>query len=174
MDIRYAVDGVDRKRRSALVLGLAGISAVMVSQGRAAIAQQTGGAGRQDARQAVEAFITKYLDAYNKKDAAGVAALYAEGGLLVPPGPITTGKQNIEKAWQAVFDTGRTGLRYDIQEVQAEGNFVWSVGQFTVMAPDESGKLQERQGNFANIYQWEGDGLKFRVHAFSFLPLRPR
>ena len=40
---------------------------------------------------------------------------------------------------------------------------VWSVGQFTVMAPDESGVLQERQGNFANIYQWEGDGLKFRV-----------
>ena len=122
----------------------------------------------------VEAFITKYLDAYNKNDAAGVAALYTEGGLLVPPGPITTGKQNIEKAWQAVFDAGRTGLRYDIQQVQAEGNIVWSVGHFTVMAPDESGVLQERQGNFANIYQWEGDGLKFRVHAFNFLPPRPR
>ena len=123
--------------------------------------------------QAVKAFITKYLDAYNRKDAAGVAALYAEDGLLVPPGPITTGKQNIEKAWRAVFDAGRTGLRYDIHQVQAEGNIVWSVGQFTVMAPDESGVLQERQGNFANVYQWEGDVLKFRVHAFSFLPLDP-
>ena len=87
---------------------------------------------------------------------------------------MTTGKQNIEKAWRAVFDTGRTGLRYDIKQVQAEGNIVWSVGQFTVMAPDETGMLQERQGNFANIYQWDGDGLKFRVHAFNFLPPRPR
>ena len=173
MDTRHA-DGVDWERRSALVLGLASMSAAVVGQGREAIAQQTNAAGRQDVGQAVEAFIRKYLDAYNKKDAAGVAALYTEGGLLVPPGPITTGKQNIEKAWQAVFDTGRTGLRYDIQQVQAEGNIVWSVGQFTVMAPDESGVLQERQGNFANIYQWEGDGLKFRVHAFNFLPPRPR
>ena len=167
-------DGVDRERRAALLLGLAGMSAAVAGQGREAVAQQTSAAGRQDVRQAVEAFITKYLDAYNKKDAAGVAALYMEDGFLVPPGPITTGKQNIEKAWRAVFDAGRTGLRYDIQQVQAEGNIVWSVGQFTVMAPDESGVLQERQGNFANIYQWEGDGLKFRVHAFSFLPPRPR
>ena len=173
MDTRHA-DGVDWERRSALVLGLASMSAAVVGQGREAIAQQTNAAGRQDVGQAVEAFIRKYLDAYNKKDAAGVAALYTEGGLLVPPGPITTGKQNIEKAWQAVFDTGRTGLRYDIQQVQAEGNIVWSVGQFTVMAPDESGVLQERQGNFANIYQWEGDVLKFRVHAFNFLPPSPR
>jgi ketosteroid isomerase-like protein len=52
----------------------------------------------------------------------------------VPPGPIAVGKQNIEKAWRTVFDAGYTGLRFDIKQVQAEGNIVWSVGQFTVMA----------------------------------------
>ena len=85
MDTRHA-DGVDWERRSALVLGLASMSAAVVGQGREAMAQQTNAADRQDVGQAVEAFITKYLDAYNKKDAAGVAALYTEGGLLVPPG----------------------------------------------------------------------------------------
>ena len=110
MDTRHEAAGVDRERRAALLLGLAGMSAVVVGQGREAFAQQTSAAGRQDVRQAVEAFVTKYLDAYNKKDAAGVAALYTEDGFLVPPGPITTGKQNIEKAWRAVFDAGRTGL----------------------------------------------------------------
>ena len=172
--MRYKVDGVDRKRRMTLLLSLVGMVMAVAGLSREALTQQTSATGRQDARQAVEAFITKYLDAYNKKDAAGVAALYAEDGFLIPPGPMTTGKQNIEKAWRAVFDTGRTGLRYDIKQVQAEGNIVWSVGRFTVMAPDESGVLQERQGNFANIYQWEGDGLKFRVHAFNFLPPQPR
>jgi uncharacterized protein (TIGR02246 family) len=180
MDKRLETDGVDQQRRAAFLVGLAGLSAAVAGQGKA-LAQQatpttqpTSGAGRPDARQAVEAFVTRYLDTYNKKDAAGVAALYTEDGLLVPPGPITTGRQNIEKAWRAVFDAGRTGLHYDIRQVQAEGNIVWSVGQFTVMAPDESGVLHERQGNFANIYQWEGDGLKFRVHAFNFLPPRPQ
>jgi uncharacterized protein (TIGR02246 family) len=174
MDTHHEADGVDQERRAALLLGLAGMSVAVAGGSRGASAQQTSAVGRPDVRQAVEAFVTKYLDTYNRKDAAGVAALYTEDGLLVPPGPITAGRQNIEKAWRAVFDAGRTGLRYDIQQVQAEGNIVWSVGRFTVMAPDESGVLQERQGNFANIYQWEGDGLKFRVHAFNFLPPRPR
>jgi uncharacterized protein (TIGR02246 family) len=186
MSIRdKAATDVDWERRGAFQLAfagtLAGISAAVAGGSRgalaqqAATAQQTRASDRPNVHQAVEAFVTKYLEAYNKKDAAGVASLYTDDGILVPPGPMATGKQNIEKAWRAVFDTGRTGLRYDIQQVQAEGNIVWSVGQFTVMAPDESGVLQKRQGNFANIYQWEDDGLKFRVHAFSFLPApRPR
>lgn len=127
-------------------------------------------AGRSNVQQAVEAFVTKYLDTYNKKDASGVAALYTDDGVLVSPGPIATGRQSIEKAWRAAFDAGRTGLKYKIQQTQADGNLVWSVGQFTVMAPDEKGTLQERQGNFANVYQWEGNELKFRVHAFNFSP----
>ena len=56
MDTRHE-DGVDWERRSALVLGLASMSAAVVGQGREAIAQQTNAAGRQDVGQAVEAFI---------------------------------------------------------------------------------------------------------------------
>ncbi len=181
MSTRHEAAGIDRERRVALLLALAGMSTVVAEGGREALAgqvaaaQATSASGRPDVRHAVEVFLTKYLDAYNRKDAAGVASLSTEDGFLVPLGPIVTGKQNIEKAWRAVFDAGRTGLRYDVQQIQAEGNIVWSVGRFTVMAPDESGVLQERQGNFANVYQWEGEELKFRVHAFSFLPApRPR
>jgi uncharacterized protein (TIGR02246 family) len=131
---------------------------------------QTDKIGRPNAQQAVERFVTKYLDTFNKKDASGLAALYTEDGVLVPPGPMATGRQSIEKAWRATFDAGRTGLKYKIQQIQTDGNLVWSVDQFTVMTPDEKGALQERQGNFANIYQWEGNELKFQVHAFNFLP----
>ena len=125
---------------------------------------------RPSVEQAAEAFVAKYLDTYNKKDASGLAALYVDDGVLVPPGPIATGRPSIEKSWRAAFDAGRTGLKYKVQQTQAEGDIVWSVGQFTVMSPDEKGTLQERQGNFANIYQWQGNELKFRVHAFNFLP----
>ena len=124
----------------------------------------------KESRLAVEVFIAKYLEIYNKKDAAGVAALYAEDGVLVPPGSIVTGKANIEKAWRAKFDAGRSSLRYDIQQVRAEGNAVWSIGQFSVMMPEENGTVQERRGNFVNIYEWDGDGLKFRIHSFNFSP----
>lgn len=124
----------------------------------------------KEARLAVEAFVANYLERYNKKDAAAVASLYAEDGVLAPPGPMVTGKANIERAWRATFDAGRTDLRYDIQQVRAEGGVVWSIGQFSVMSPAGSGILQEQRGNFVNIYEWDGDALKFRIHSFSFLP----
>jgi uncharacterized protein (TIGR02246 family) len=124
-----------------------------------------------EAEKAVAAVVATYIEKYNNKDAAGVAALYAEDGILVPPGPMAAGKANIEKAWQAAFDAGRTGIRYDIKQVQPEGNIVLVVGQFTVKVP-EGGSLQDRPGNFVNVYQWDGSALKFRVHSFSFMPIQ--
>ena len=163
MDIDHDTLVIEQGRRGTMLLALAaGVTAVATGAAKAA--------GGPDPHKAVDAFIATYLGAYNRKDAAGVAALYADDGLLVPPGPITTGRPNIEKAWRAVFDAGRTGLRYDIQQVEAQGDIVWSVGQFSVMSPEQGGVLKERHGNFANIYSWDGDGLKFRVHAFNFRP----
>ena len=40
MDTRHETDGVDQQRRAALLLGLAGMSAAVVGQGREALAQQ--------------------------------------------------------------------------------------------------------------------------------------
>ena len=128
---------------------------------------------KPNVQQAVEAFVTKFQDTYNKKDAAGLAALYMDDAILVPTGPIATGKQSIQKTWQAVLDAGRTGLKYTVKQVQVQGDVVWSVGQFTVMSPDEKGTPQERPGNFTHFYQWQGNELKLRVHAFNFLPPPP-
>jgi uncharacterized protein (TIGR02246 family) len=124
-----------------------------------------------EAEKAVATVVATYIEKYNNKDAAGVATLYAEDGVLVPPGPMVAGEANIEKAWQAAFDAGRTGIHYDIKQVQTEGNIVLVVGQFTVKVP-EGGSLQDRSGNFVNAYQWEGSALKFRVHSFSFMPIQ--
>jgi uncharacterized protein (TIGR02246 family) len=122
-----------------------------------------------EAEKAVAAIVATYIEKYNSKDAAGVAALYADDGILLPPGPVVTGKANIEKSWQASFAAGRTGIRYDIRQIKPEGNIVLVVGQFSVKVL-EGGSLQDRSGNFVNVYQWDGGALKFRVHSFSFMP----
>src|ERR1700759_3025842 len=80
---------------------------------------------QSEAEKAVAAVVATYIEKYNSKDAAGVAALYAEDGILVPPGPVVAGRANIEKAWQASFDAGRTGIRYDIKQIKPEGNMVF-------------------------------------------------
>jgi uncharacterized protein (TIGR02246 family) len=134
-----------------------------------AIATPSHAHDQAEAEKAVAAIVATYIEKYNSKDAAGVAALYAEDGILVPPGPMVAGRANIERAWQASFDAGRTGIRYDIKQIKPEGNIVLVVGQFTVKVP-EGGSLQDRPGNFVNIYQWDGGALKFHVHSFSFMP----
>jgi uncharacterized protein (TIGR02246 family) len=118
---------------------------------------------------AVDGFVATFLQKYNAKDAEGVAALYAADGILVPPGAIVGGHDNLVKAWKATFDAGRTGLRYAIQQIQPEGNIVLVVGGFAVQTP-VNGALKEVDGNFVNVYEWDGDGLKFRVHSFNFNP----
>jgi uncharacterized protein (TIGR02246 family) len=125
-----------------------------------------------EAEKAVAAVVATYVEKYNNKDAAGVAALYADDGILVPPGPMVAGRADIEKSWRASFAAGRTGIRYDIRQIKPEGNVVFVVGQFTVKVP-EGGSLQDRPGNFVNVYQWDGGALKFRVHSFSFMPPPP-
>ena len=151
-------------------LALAGSGAPVAT----ASAQQTGASGRPDAQRAVAAFVAKYTDAYNCKDATGVASLYTEDGIVVQPGPMVTGRQNLERYWRAAFDAGRRDLRYETQQVRAEGNIVWSIGQFTVIGPSpQGGQIQQNHGVFVNIYQWEGDELRFRVHSFSLLPGAP-
>jgi uncharacterized protein (TIGR02246 family) len=117
-----------------------------------AIAMPSFAHDQAEADKAVAAIVATYTEKYNSRDATGVAALYAEDGILVPPGPMVAGRANIEKAWQASFDAGRTGIRYDIKQIKPEGNIVLVVGQFTVKVP-EGGSLQDRPGNFVNVYQ---------------------
>ena len=63
--------------RRALALAVpAGIMATKASA-------QTG-----DHRQAIDALIGKFAEAYNRKDADGIAALFTEDGILSAPAPI--------------------------------------------------------------------------------------
>ena len=118
-----------------------------------------------EAEKAVNAFAANYIKLWNAKDVAGVAALFADNGLEVPPLKMVAGKDDIEKTFKMVFDSGASDLRYDIKRVQAEGDIVYAVGEFQVKLP--KGDLR---GNFVNIYEWQGDGLKYRVHSYNFIP----
>jgi uncharacterized protein (TIGR02246 family) len=141
--------------------------AAVIGVGLSVVAVPSFARDQAQTQKAVDGIVATYIDRYNHKDAAGVAALYADDGVLVPPTSMVTGKANLEKAWQAAFDAGRTNIRYDIKQVQPEGNAVLVVGQFTVAVPEG-----DRSGNFVNVYQWDGDSLKFRVHSFSFFPVQ--
>ena len=132
---------------------------------------QPGAAGLPDSRRALDTLLAGFVEAYNRKDVARLAALFAEDAVLVPPGPILAGKRDIAQYYRARLEQGATGLRVEVAQAHAEGGGpAWAVGRFTVMMPGEGGRPQEHRDNFSTLFRWHGDGLLIRVHAFNFLP----
>ena len=125
-----------------------------------------------DATKAVATFVSNYEKLFNAKDAQGLAALFADDGVQSAPGmPLLTNRSDIEKRYKINFDSGTTDYHVTVKQVQAEGNIVFMVGQFSVKSP--KGGMHEVGGNFVDILEWDGDALKFRVLSFNLRPAPP-
>src|SRR5207248_4382821 len=68
----------------------------------------------------------QYVEAFNKKDAAAVAALFADDAIRVNAQGITRGREAIQKSTQAGLDAGShsLNLRYHIADI--DSNIGWS------------------------------------------------
>jgi uncharacterized protein (TIGR02246 family) len=124
-----------------------------------------------DAQKAVSAFVEHYVNLYNAKNARGIAELFADDGVEVPPAPISTGRDNIEKWFESILTRGATGLKYDVLQVVPAGDYVFAVGNYSAQLPKPKGDgMQEVSGHFVNVYEWAGNDLKYRVHSYNFVP----
>jgi hypothetical protein len=75
-------------------------------------------ASADEARAGIDATNLAFETAFNGGDAAGVAAVYTEDALLLPPGePQVNGREAVEAYWQAAIDAGVTGLDLTSVEV---------------------------------------------------------
>ena len=129
-----------------------------------------------EAQKAVQGFADNYQRLYNTKDAKGIAALYTDDGMEVPPAPPVTGRDNIENWFASIFKAGASNLRLDLKQVHMLGDSeVLAIGQFTVTLPKPGGAegTHEVNGNFVNVYQWSNDTLKYLVHTSNFIPPQP-
>ncbi len=96
---------------------------------------QPGSSALPDFRRALDPLLARFVEAYNRKDAAQLAALFTEDAVLVPPGPILAGKRDIAQYYHTRLEHGAMGLRVELTQAQAEGGPAWAVGRFTVMMP---------------------------------------
>jgi ketosteroid isomerase-like protein len=119
-----------------------------------------------EAQKAVRAFVSQYEKLFDAKDVGGIVAMFAADGVDAGPGPVLTSRADIEQRFVAIFASGASDLRYDIKQVVAAGDLVFSVGQYTVKTRDGS----TVGGNGVSIYEWDGNALKYRVHTNNFAP----
>jgi len=80
-------------------------------------------ANAAEVRPAIEAANARFSAIAAKRDAAGLAMLYATDGQLLPAGSdVVRGREEIQKFWQGALDSGIAGIELKTLEVFAAGS----------------------------------------------------
>jgi len=155
------------KIRLVTLLGLA------ISFALPIFAQQTNTPDPQ-LRQRLVALIKKHTDALDKNDAAAVAAVFTEDGILVTPdGPIS-GRESIEKYYAGVFK--QVQLSNNLAPVDDDsphiigtaGNEMWATGKWSATVKGQNFGPVEAKGYWSVIRK--GDDWKIRMLTFNQTP----
>jgi uncharacterized protein (TIGR02246 family) len=123
----------------------------------------------ENLRQEVEKIGSAYAESFNRQDAAGIAALYADDGVHInPAGPRT----DIEQFYRDLFKAG-----FSYQESNVDG--VWplgaetavAIGQYRTTGKDQSGAPIEAWGISTATYMRERG--KWKIRMLSAIPKPP-
>ena len=84
---------------------------------------------QEEIRNANDRFERFFVD----RDAPGMASLYTNDGMLLPPGAdVQSGKQAIQAFWQMVMDMGVKTARLETLEVEDNGEIAIEVGRYNL------------------------------------------
>jgi uncharacterized protein (TIGR02246 family) len=109
-------------------------------------------------------------EAFNKNDAAALAALFTEDAVYVVPEGLFSGRQAIEKRYADVFQRWHpTNFIGQADQLNAIGNEAWAVGEWWSTLQSQTGPKFAR-GYWSAIYVREGDGWKIRMLTVSEHP----
>jgi uncharacterized protein (TIGR02246 family) len=112
----------------------------------------------------------KYEEAFNKKDAAALAALFTEDAVLVAPEGLFSGRYAIEKGYAGVFQRSHLTNFFGVRDqLNAIGNELWAVGEWSSLLQSQTGPVQVG-GYWSEIYVREGDTWKIRMSTFNVTP----
>jgi uncharacterized protein (TIGR02246 family) len=113
-----------------------------------------------EVRQRIEAVLMKYEDAYNKNDAAAIAALYTADAAEVfekdAAGGSVSGREAIKQRYAAQFASSPSKLSLKLVQVYAIGDDVCAVSEF-------SPRFRSGKGHHTEIFVREPDDWKIRM-----------
>ena len=127
------------------------------------IAQQRDLIGDAKALDEFGVLATKQSEAFTEKDAAAVAALFTEDGVLVAQDGMFCGRQAIERRYTDTFQRWPV-ITFSDQRCQlnAIDNAVWAVGELWSTLQGETGPKFEK-GYWSALYVREGEDWKIRM-----------
>ena len=115
-----------------------------------------------ETEQVVKELAKRWETAYSKKDAAGVAALYAENAIEVTPAGFVRGREAAQKRIEADFQAGWHDISISTTDVHALGDALWGIGDWNGYLGD-----QAVRGHWSNIFVHAGDAWKIQETTFN-------
>ena len=118
--------------------------------------------------QAIRGQVDRWLQLVKAKDAAGIAALYAEDGAVMPPNaPIGKGRAAIQQTWASMMRTPGFDLTFVPEQilVSSSGDMALDRGTYRLtIAPD--GTTQTDTGKYVVV--WRKIGREWKAAADIF------
>ncbi len=115
-------------------------------------------------RESIEAVGKTMCERLNAGNGAGVAELYTEDAVLMPPGAARLdGREAIQQFWQGMTDAGVGDISLTTQEVDDAGDWAAEVGTISATAPGDGDARVALTGKYIVVYRRDGGG-NWRLH----------
>ncbi len=118
----------------------------------------------KQARAEIEAVNEEFIAALNGGDAAGIAALYTEDAILLPPNSeMLEGREAVQAFWQGGMDMGIKEGKLETEVVEAQGNAAYEVGKYTLIIEPPGGPTITDKGKYLVV--WKRQEGSWKLHA---------
>lgn len=102
-------------------------------------------------------------DAYNRKDAAALAAFFTQDALYINPFGILRGRAAIREHCETEFKKGIHDLRIHLDSERIRGNTAWTVGEWSARLHGKNGSERPLHGYVSDVYMRVGQAWKVEV-----------
>jgi uncharacterized protein (TIGR02246 family) len=120
-------------------------------------------------RDAMERANAQFLEAFNRPNPAGFAALYTPDAVLLFGGlPPKTGPEAITQFWDSRIKAGARDHTFEIVNAWADGNYAFQLAKAGVQVVPPTGDKIAISGYTVRIFERQSDGTwKAKVHMFN-------
>jgi ketosteroid isomerase-like protein len=107
--------------------------------------------------------------AFNKKDAAALAAFYDDDAYLLPPShKVIEGPKGVAEFFGGLFKGGVHGHKLELIEADGNGNLVYGAAKWSATGKDDKGKKKEFSGVATHVFEKQSDGsLKLKLQTWN-------
>jgi len=105
---------------------------------------------------------------WNAGNADGVAGLYAEDAVYLPPHhEAVQGRDAIREYLKTPLAHGVSDLSFAVSSIQQQGTTAWDVGTYHMMVPQSDGTKKEDRGKYLSVWRLTGKNWLLVADAWS-------